>query len=288
MRAAIQMFSVRNELTKAPQKTMERVSEIGYKNWEICVYADGHPSNYSLNMSVAEERRFYSELGVQIIGGHLQDSVMQDPNKLPYYLDYLAEIGCKSPGLALTFFKDRDEIKRRGEFMNLLGEMCRERGMGFHYHTQYFQFRKLDGRYVMDHILEATDPSLVGIELDTYWAVRGGVDPAERIRAYQGRICMLHIKDMPAEVGDRANILSWQDPNLEMNADIFRGSYKPEEFIEIGDGILDLQSIINAGNETGMSESFVTLEQDYTKLNELESIRRSMDGFKRFCGVNWN
>ena len=35
------------------------------------------------------------------------------------------------------------------------------------------------------------------------------------------------------------------------------------------------------------SIEYIVLEQDATKLDELESIRRSMEGFRRFQGIEW-
>ena len=43
------------------------------------------------------------------------------------------------------------------------------------------------------------DPALVGFELDVYWALVGGADPAALIRQYGARIPLLHVKDKPAD-----------------------------------------------------------------------------------------
>ena len=55
--------------------------------------------------------------------------------------------------------------------------------------------------------------------------------------------------------------------------------------MEVGTGVLPIQNYIDAGNESGVE--YIVLEQDYTKLPELESIQVSMDAFRKFRGVEW-
>src|SRR5438132_2550634 len=38
----------------------------------------------------------------------------------------------------------------------------------------YCQFAQRDGAYLLDHLLDATDPALVVLELDVYWAAYAG------------------------------------------------------------------------------------------------------------------
>lgn len=42
---------------------------------------------------------------------------------------------------------------------------------------------------------ENTDPSLVGLCLDTHWVMRGGVDPLSLIEEYPDRIKSLHLRN---------------------------------------------------------------------------------------------
>ena len=50
-------------------------------------------------------------------------------------------------------------------------------------------------------------------------------------------------------------------------------------------GIMDIQSIINKGNELGAE--YIVLEQDHTQLTQMESVRISMDSFHKFSGLDW-
>jgi hypothetical protein len=66
---------------------------------------------------------------------------------------------------------------------------------------------RVSGAYLLDRLLDATDPDLVALELDVYWATYAGVDPAGCLRQRAGRVLLAHLKDMAAdrtfaEVGD--------------------------------------------------------------------------------------
>lgn len=50
---------------------------------------------------------------------------------------------------------------------------------------------------------------------------------------------------------------------------------------------MDIQKIIETALEIGSIE-YIVLEQDETKLDQLESIRLSMEGFRKFEGIVWD
>ena len=49
---------------------------------------------------------------------------------------------------------------------------------------------------------------------------------------------------------------------------------------------MDIQKIIDTALEIGGID-YIILEQDATKLDQLESIKRSMEGFHKFKGIIW-
>jgi len=296
MKIGLQMYSVKEAQDRDPIGTMRAVAEMGYKYWETCeIFGSDRPHNFGLCLPVDEGRALMQELGVTIIGCHLSTSVLEDEKRLNEFLDYQAAVGCRSPGLAMDFYADVDEIKRKGEYYNRLGQMCRDRGMVFHYHNHFHEFQVMEGKYVVDHILENTDPDLVKFELDTYWAARGGVDPVEMIHRYSSglypdRLIMLHQKDIPAFLEGHINLFDGVvAPDAVIGRNEFMLYNKGFEdkclFAEVGTGIMDIQRIIDAANAENIP--YITLEQDYTTYTELESVQMSMDAFRKFTGVEW-
>jgi sugar phosphate isomerase/epimerase len=64
--------------------------------------------------------------------------------------------------------------------------------------------------------VQETDPDLVGIEVDVYWAAHAGVDPAHLLGELQGRVPLLHVKDLAAgaertDVPAGEGVLRWDE-----------------------------------------------------------------------------
>jgi sugar phosphate isomerase/epimerase len=98
---------------------------------------------------------------------------------------------------------------------------------------------------ILDTLLEHTDKELVKFELDTYWAVRGGEDPVHWLRKLGERCNLLHQKDLPASV-KQVNFFDIFGVDSQYTLDILYKTQKPEKFTEIGEGILDINSYIEA------------------------------------------
>ena len=85
--------------------------------------------------------------------------------------------------------------------LNRWAAEAKQAGLGFAYHHHDFEFAPLadgDGGTLFDILVQETDPDLVGIEVDVYWAAHAGVDPAHLLGELQGRVPLLHVKDMAA------------------------------------------------------------------------------------------
>ena len=60
----------------------------------------------------------------------------------------------------------------------------------------------------------------------------------------------------------------------------------PDCFTEIGTGVLPIQDIIDTAG-TLPNLQYMFLEQDYSRLPDLDSIARSRDAFSHFTGISW-
>jgi sugar phosphate isomerase/epimerase len=157
--------------------------------------------------------------------------------------------------------------------------------MQFYYHNHYHEFQKFGGKTVYELLAEYTEADLVFLELDTYWAARAGVNPIDIIEKYQDRLILLHQKDFPEGASDPLNLFDGiVDPERNIDFEVFAGAGNPKSFTEIGTGVLPIQDYIDAANKAPQVE-YIILEQDHTRLDELESVRVSMEAFKRFSGI---
>ena len=142
-------------------------------------------------------------------------------------------------------------IAQLGERLNEFGRRSLEHGITLGYHNHNFEFAPRPDGTFFEHLLAVTDPALVKLELDTYWAAFAGVDPVALIRQHADRVRLVHLKDMTPE----------------------------RTFTEVGDGTLNIVSYCQAAKEAGVAWGFV--ENDAPAIPSLESAKRSLENLKK-------
>ncbi|MCC3375310.1 sugar phosphate isomerase/epimerase [Cohnella sp. REN36] len=260
----LQLYSVRDELKKDYWGTLEKLAEIGYQNLEIAI----HNADEGLNPSASEMRKRLDALGMKVVSSHIQPL-----DRYEEIIAYNQELGCSSIGLGIAFFKNKQEVLDFCPVLNRHGEAYKKGGIDFYYHNHFQEFQQFGGQYVMDIILENTDKDLVKMELDTYWAVRGGVDPIAYLRKLGDRCGLVHQKDLPAGT-TQVNLLEVAGPDSNITFERFLELSKKDDFAEVGEGMLDIAGIVEAVREIGAAK-YIFVEQDMTNKSQLESVEIS-------------
>lgn len=283
MKVGIQLFSVREDMAKDPVEAIRKVAEIGYKNLEVANPRANEDPGVGFGVPAEQLLDILGGFGAKVVSGHIRPI---DEETLPGIIEYHGKIGNHNIGQSVDFFPDYDTLMKRCEYYNKVGKILSGHGMKFIYHNHYHEFQKFQDKYVLYHILDNTDPQYVEFELDTFWAMRGGADPIEVIKHIGGRLRMIHQKDFSKTTDSPINIFDVQDPTVPITRETFGTvGRKPEDFCEIGTGIMNIQEILDAAN--GVGAEYVILEQDATQLTPMESIKISMDNFKKFQGLEW-
>lgn len=287
VRVGLQLYSVRKALADDPWGTLAQVAEAGFTRLEAANHNARHDPGVGFGVDAKELRDHLAELGLSIVGCHINPL---DLDILPRALDYQAELGNTQIGCDIEFYPygDRDFVRRRCEIFNQVGELAAARGMRFYYHNHFQEFQRFGDDYVYDLILANTDPSLVFLQLDTYWMYRGGQDPIAWMRRHPDRVILLHQKDFPADAPQPLDLFDGVVSPTEVIDDaVFTDRKDPLCFTEIGTGILPIQDIIDVASELPNLD-YLLLEQDHTTMPELDSIRRSHDAFASgFTGIAW-
>jgi sugar phosphate isomerase/epimerase len=284
MKVGIQLYSVRSHMAKDPIETIKTVAAEGYRCLEAVNHNTGKDCDVGFGIPAKEIKQVLDGEGARIISVHVSP---MDTGTLGPVLEYHRQIGTKYVVMPLDFYQNREEVLRKAEDLNKAGRQCAGGGLTLLYHNHFHEFQIFDKTTIIDLILIHTDPALVKLELDTYWAMRGGQDPVALLKKYGERVRLIHQKDFPAEYKDEVNLI---DPvnqgRLKVDMKYFESVVSSKTFTEAGAGIMDIQKIINAGNVICKSE-YIILEQDYSLYDEIESIKISMKSFKKFKGIVW-
>jgi sugar phosphate isomerase/epimerase len=284
MKVGIQLYSVRNHMEKDPIGTIRHVAEAGYRYIEVANHQADKDHGVGFGASAGEIKKALEGTGAQIVSAHIFPLTRETIKPV---LDYFAELGTAYLAAPMDFFADKAEILAKCKVYNEMAGLCAGAGIKFLYHNHFQEFKILEGKTVFDHIMENTDPALVGAELDTYWAARGGQDPVSLLAKYGERMRLIHQKDFPAAEKGKINLIDAVNrDNITVDMDYFVSVVSPETFTEIGTGILPVQEIIDTGNRACKAD-YIILEQDFSRYDEYESIRISMESFKKFTGIEW-
>lgn len=191
---ALQLYTVRAETAKDMLGTLARVAGMGYQAVEFA--GDG-------GVPVAELRAALDGHGLRTVGCHVKLTDWEERQD-----EALAEVAALGGRYALIPWVPEERrsgleaAQRLAADLNRWGAAAQAAGLGFGYHHHNFEFVPLPGagggRALFDVIVEETDPALVKLELDVYWAVHAGQDPIALLRRLGERAPLLHLKDMAA------------------------------------------------------------------------------------------
>ncbi|WP_373755191.1 sugar phosphate isomerase/epimerase family protein, partial [Jeotgalibaca porci] len=173
--------------------------------------------------------------------------------------------------LPISAMASLDLVLEFCEKVNEVTKKLKEDGITLYYHNHHVEFRKYDGKFLLDIIREKAP--LLGFELDVHWIQRGGADPLEVIRDYKGKVELIHLKDyrigeLPKEAFDAL---------YKGEVDSFMNSFvNLIEFAELGTGSLPLKEIIEESLSSGVR--YLLVEQDDTYgVDPFESLKVSYD-----------
>ncbi len=190
------------------------------------------------------------QIGLRVVGSHA--GLEQLTDDLGTQVNYLHTMGGRY--LALSHrFASRQDVLEAARLFNEIGDACRKEDIQLLYHNHNWEFTRFDGQSAFDLLLEATDPELVKMELDTYWVQRAGEDPVDYLKRLRDRCPLLHIKDMEAD--------------------------EEQFFAEVGEGVLDWDAIFRAADAAGTQ--WLIVEQDHCRRPAFESISISYRNLRK-------
>jgi len=236
---ALQLVTVREALAKDFVGVMRKVADIGYVGVEPIFNLPG--------ATTVEAARLFRKLGLEVPSAHVPLPLGEDRRRV---LDFMATLGCKriiSAGVGPERYATVDLIKQTCDLFNEAHAVAVENGMRFGIHNHWLEFQRVEGRYIYQVMLEHLDPAIF-FEIDVYWVRVAGFDPAKVVRELGPRVPLLHIKDGPA--------------------------VRDEPQVAVGDGVLDIPSIVGAAKGTA---EWLVVELDECATDMMEAVERSYE-----------
>jgi sugar phosphate isomerase/epimerase len=153
-------------------------------------------------------------------------------------------------------FTDGDARRAASDF-NAWGAAFRAAGITFAYHPHGYEFRPgAGGDTPFDVLVRATRPEFVSFELDVFWAVHGGRDPAALLAKYPNRWSLMHVKDI----------------RRGAHTGIYTGHAPGTDDVPVGTGQVDWPKVLMQARSVGVEWYFIEDESP----TPLENIPRSV------------
>ncbi|WP_049563700.1 sugar phosphate isomerase/epimerase family protein [Nonomuraea sp. SBT364] len=203
---SIQLWTVRDDLSRDYDATLAYLAEIGYPKVELALGYFGRTAR--------QLREFLDGLGIRSTSSH--DGISADDAALHTKIENALTLGQSYMVVPYLSSSSEDEWKAWAERMNVEAAAARSAGIryGYHNHAHEFTTDLGGGRTPWDVLTAELDPRLVHLEIDLYWAVTGGVgrgvaDPVkftlDVIRRAPQRVLQFHVKDRHLD-GDMADL----------------------------------------------------------------------------------
>ncbi|WP_325283030.1 sugar phosphate isomerase/epimerase [Sphingomonas sp.] len=219
----VQLYTVRDIFEKDPVGTLEQVARIGYR--EVEFGGGGYD-----RMDPAMLREAMDRHGLRAPSIHVgYDQLL---GQMDQSIAMARTLGADTIILPYMTEEHRTDAGWAAALPNFarFGATLKKAGLGFAYHNHDFEFTgRSGGMSLFDRLLRETDPELVRIELDLFWAIMAGADAGALIDRLSTRLYSFHVKDMRAD----------------------------RSMVAVGDGTIDFASLFKRPGAAGVRHFFV-------------------------------
>ncbi|HSM35760.1 MAG TPA: sugar phosphate isomerase/epimerase [Longimicrobiales bacterium] len=233
----VQLYTVRALLAEDIPGTLGKVAAIGYREVELAGLHGATPTAFRAHLDDAGLVAPSSHVALGEVRADL-DRLLEDASTLGVRMLIVPWLDAEE--------RSAEGYRKVADDLEAAGSRASEAGIRVGYHNQAYDHDPLDSGTGWDLLLQRTEPSLVTMQMDAYWAVAGGIDPLAALRDHAGRFTSIHAKDRSADGA----------------------------MVDVGDGTIDFAAILVAGRAQGLEHVFA--EHDEPR-DPLASIRSSYD-----------
>ncbi len=252
----LQLWTIRSGMNdeKSLDESFAKMAALGY--------TEAHTAGNSVDAELFG--KLAKKNGVQIIGTHY------DYNKIINNVDETLKIhemwGTTNIGVGGMPGEARNSYDNLMKFIETYNNAAKEYakyGYKLTYHNHSFEFIRInDNKTIFDYLYENLDPENISFVLDTCWVAHGGADVRYWMEKLNGRIDILHLKDIKA----------YYDENGKVT----------QTMTEIGNGNIWWDGVLDVANKIGVKHYVVEQDANFIDNDPFKSIKASADYLKKY------
>lgn len=229
----LQLYSLRDQFAEDVPGTLDKVRDMGIKYVELAGTYDLPPEKFKAELDAR---------GLTAVSGHFPYARFRDD--VEGIIREAKILGLKYAGCAWIDHADQFDERASREAISVFnnaGEALAKHGIKFFYHTHGYEFQPLGGGTLFDLIVSETKPEYVTYQMDVFWVVHGGQDPAKLMEKYGDRFELTHLKDMKSTTPTGLTTGHSEDSNC----------------VAIGTGKIDFPPLLRNAEKVGVKWHFI-------------------------------
>ncbi|MHB8061985.1 MAG: sugar phosphate isomerase/epimerase family protein [Ruminiclostridium sp.] len=240
MNISLQLYSIKEEEEESFERALEMTAKAGYRSVEFAGY---------FGNDTEAMKKLLLKYDLTAVSTHI--GIEQFTNRFEEELQYAINVGYDMIVCPWLDCDSVEEIKQAAAILEKCALAAVKRGIKVGYHNHDQEFKKFDGKYALDILLELA-PTVM-LEPDLFWIAYAGLDPVEYITPYakSGRICAIHAKEI--------------SENLKEN-------------IYIGSGIIDFKGVAALVDPEKIP--YIVEQEEYTS-DHFDGISKSFKGLQK-------
>lgn len=246
----VQLWSVKDDLAKDYDGTLERLAAAGVKGVEFAGFFGPYENR------MPELKAKLDALGIVVIGGHVKLSMLAD-DRIEATVAQYRQLGAHT--LVVGYDErghDREGVAELAKALAHAAERLKAYGMQTGYHNHHEEMADVDGVTYWDLLARSTSSNVI-LQQDVGWTTFAGRDPVAFVKRYPGRTYSTHYKAKYPKTTQ---------------------GHKPL----IGQDIIDWVALYKANARVGGTHWLIVEQEEYPDgLSQIEAVEASIAGLRR-------
>ena len=238
----LELYTLRHLMAKDVPGTLKLVKDWGFEDVE----GGGLPGK-----TAAEFKALLGQYGLRMQSMLTGYETLRD--KLPSVVKDAKDTGCSYVGTAWIPHQGpftRQHVDQAATDFAAWGKALAGEGLQFFYHVHGYEFGASPDGTLLDTLMKQSPQKDVAFQMDVFWVMRGGGDPAALLTKYPGRFLLMHLKDI-------AKGTALGDPT---------GSAPDETSVPIGQGQVNWPAVLKAAKAGGTKMFYI--EDEHPKAED--------------------
>ena len=202
MECSLQLYSLACGGVKSLKQQINLAGQHGYDGIEFAGFSD---------LSVSEIKAEMDKYNLYSKSAHTSFFKFSD-EEMEESFRFHKELGITYVIQPWWDFESIDDAYDAAKKLNNANKIAKKYGLKVGYHNHAHEFKKFDGKYILDIIKENADDDII-FELDIFWVSKGGEDAYKYIEKYGKAVELVHIKQIDKD-GNNCDI---EDGILDIN-----------------------------------------------------------------------